>query len=86
MHATGLKELTLVDITLNDASFIHRADPLPYGALVRLEYLKLYRISGRTIDAMLSAFSVVDIKHLRFPDVLWSPIMSIFKANAYTIE
>jgi hypothetical protein len=86
MHATGLKELTLLDIKFNNAASSHQAGPPPRGALVHLEYLKLYRISGRDIDAMLSTFSAVDIRRLRFLDVLWSPIVPILKANAHTIQ
>jgi hypothetical protein len=46
----------------------------------------LARMDSITIEPMLSFFTKIDIKHLKFLSLLESPIMGLLRANACTIQ
>jgi hypothetical protein len=85
-HATGLKELELCEITFADSS-IRRVGPAHREALVVLESLKVDFMSDPDTAAIVAAFDMVDVRHLRSLEVARVRVATpIFKANAQTIQ
>jgi hypothetical protein len=82
-HATGLKALILGDIYFENSS-VRRVDP-PEVRIV-LESFELQRVKMDVVDAMVSSFSTVDIKHLKSLVAHASPSILLLKANAQTIQ
>ncbi|KAJ7266708.1 hypothetical protein C8J57DRAFT_376780 [Mycena rebaudengoi] len=81
-HATGLKALTLGHITFDNPSVCHIDR---HEVHVFLESLELELEVGE-VDAIVSGFSTVDIKHLKSLVTKISPIIPLLKANAQTIQ
>ncbi|KAJ7266721.1 hypothetical protein C8J57DRAFT_1717998 [Mycena rebaudengoi] len=82
-HATGLKALTLGNITFDNRS-VCRVDLL-HEVRVVLESLEL-ELDTDMVDAIVSGFSTVDIKHLKSLVIIFSPIIPLLKANAQTVQ
>ncbi|KAJ7266691.1 hypothetical protein C8J57DRAFT_376655 [Mycena rebaudengoi] len=83
-HATGLKTLTLGNIHFENPS-VRRVD-VPHEVRVVLESFEL-ELETDVVDAMLSGFSIVDIKHLKSLIIhSSSPITPLLRANAQTIQ
>ncbi|KAJ7266625.1 hypothetical protein C8J57DRAFT_376247 [Mycena rebaudengoi] len=77
-HATGLKALTLGNIYFGNPS-VRGVDPP--GVHVFLESLEL-ELEMEAVDAIVSGFSTVDIKHLKSLVTKFSPIIPLLKVNA----
>ncbi|KAJ7260279.1 hypothetical protein C8J57DRAFT_485608 [Mycena rebaudengoi] len=83
-HATGLKTLTLGNIHFENPS-VRRVD-VPHEVRVVLESFEL-ELETDVVDAMLSGFSTVDIKHLKSLIIhSSSPITPLLRENAQTIQ
>jgi hypothetical protein len=82
-HATGLKALTLGFIHFENPS-VGRVD-VPHEVRVVLESLEL-ELEKDVVDAMVSGFSTVDIKHLKSLVSNSSPIIPLLRVNAQTIQ
>ncbi|KAJ7266838.1 hypothetical protein C8J57DRAFT_1718067 [Mycena rebaudengoi] len=82
-HATSLKALTLVRIAFENPS-IRRVD-LPHEVRVVLESLEL-KLEIDVVDAMVSNFSTVDIRHLTSLIVTSTHIIPLLRVNAQTIQ
>ncbi|KAJ7261082.1 hypothetical protein C8J57DRAFT_1232637 [Mycena rebaudengoi] len=74
-HATGLKALTLGNIYFGNPS-VRGVDPP--GVHVFLESLEL-ELEMEAVDAIVSGFSTVDIKHLKSLVTKFSPIIPLLK-------
>ncbi|KAJ7266614.1 hypothetical protein C8J57DRAFT_376158 [Mycena rebaudengoi] len=81
-HATGLKALNLGGILFQNLS-VRGVDPP--GIHVFLESLEL-ELEMEAVDAIVSGFSTVDIKHLKSLITNSSPIIPLLRANAQTIQ
>ncbi|KAJ7238862.1 hypothetical protein C8J57DRAFT_111781 [Mycena rebaudengoi] len=81
-HATGLKALNLGGILFQNLS-VRGVDPP--GVHVFLESLEL-ELEMEAVDAIVSGFSTVDIKHLKSLITNSSPIIPLLRANAQTIQ
>ncbi|KAJ7848293.1 hypothetical protein B0H13DRAFT_2285352 [Mycena leptocephala] len=91
--AICLKELTLWGIYFADEYFNNDngsrvRDEISSNSTstARLEALTLARMDTITVEPMLSSFTRIDIKHLKFLSLLESPIMGLLQANARTIQ
>jgi hypothetical protein len=88
-HARGLKELSLNLINLDDTS-TRPADSVSHKPLVVLDYLDVlfdHRVATEAVDAMLSTFSVLDIRHLRSLRVgPFNPLIPLLRVNSGTLE
>ncbi|KAJ7278200.1 hypothetical protein C8J57DRAFT_1713121 [Mycena rebaudengoi] len=82
-HATSLKALTLGRIAFENPS-IRRVD-LPHEVRVVLESLEL-KLEIDVVDAMVSSFSTVDIRHLTSLIVTSTHIIPLLRVNAQTIQ
>ncbi|KAJ7266675.1 hypothetical protein C8J57DRAFT_1617852 [Mycena rebaudengoi] len=82
-HATGLKALTLGNIRFDNPS-VHRVD-VPHEVRVVLESFEL-ELGMEAVDAMVSSFSTVDIKHLKSLVVHFSRLIPLLRVNAQTIQ
>ncbi|KAJ7277911.1 hypothetical protein C8J57DRAFT_1308207 [Mycena rebaudengoi] len=83
-HATGLKELILDEISFDNPS----AYPflcMPHESRVMLESLTVDAMYTG-VDAMVSSFSTVDIKHLKSLVVASTPMFALLKANVQTLQ
>ncbi|KAJ7292508.1 hypothetical protein C8J57DRAFT_1490012 [Mycena rebaudengoi] len=86
-HASGLNALTLKDVKF-DHTDARRAEPVSHEPRIILSSLEVTmgRMHG-AVDAMLSSFTMLDIKHLRSLDVsMWTPMIPFLKANAQTVQ
>ncbi|KAJ7266618.1 hypothetical protein C8J57DRAFT_1617758 [Mycena rebaudengoi] len=81
--ATALKALTLDNIHFDNPS-VCRVD-VPPEVRVVLESLEL-ELETNVVDAIVSGFSTVDIKHLKSLVVDFSHIIPLLRANAQTIQ
>ncbi|KAJ7218904.1 hypothetical protein C8J57DRAFT_1537265 [Mycena rebaudengoi] len=88
-HATGLKALTLEAVEFDNTN-ARRADPVSHEPRIILDSLEVTldnRLADDAVDAMLSSFTTLDIKHLRSLDVqMWTPLIPLLKANARTVQ
>ncbi|KAJ7226450.1 hypothetical protein C8J57DRAFT_1252690 [Mycena rebaudengoi] len=85
-QATGLKELELSGISFIDDSIRH-VDPARLEALVVLDTLKVDFLHHLDTTAIVAAFALVDVTHLRCLKVSRMRVSTpIFKANAQTIQ
>jgi hypothetical protein len=91
--AIYLKELTLwgiyfADEYVNNDNGSRVKDKISSNSTsaTRLEALTLARMDTITVEPMLSSFTRIDIKHLKFLSLLESPIMGLLQANAHTIQ
>ncbi|KAJ7266716.1 hypothetical protein C8J57DRAFT_1617931 [Mycena rebaudengoi] len=82
-HATGLKALALGNLHFDNPS-VCRVD-VPHEVRVFLESLEL-ELKMEMVDAIVSGFSTVDIKHLKSLVTELSPVIPLLKANAQTIQ
>ncbi|KAJ7238027.1 hypothetical protein C8J57DRAFT_1529018 [Mycena rebaudengoi] len=82
-HATGSKALTLGAVVFDNPS-IHCVD-VPHEGRVVLESLEL-ELETDVMDAMMSGFSTVDIKHLKSLVIVDSSIIPLLKETAETIH
>ncbi|KAJ7292650.1 hypothetical protein C8J57DRAFT_1490151 [Mycena rebaudengoi] len=83
-HAAGLKELILDHIIFHDSEPVRRSGVLDEPRVV-IESLTLDSFA-RTVDAMVSSFSTVDIKHLRSLQLVSTPLFPLLKVNAQTLQ
>jgi hypothetical protein len=83
-NATGLKALTLGGIIFENPS-LRRVD-VPHEVRVVLESFELGRGMDEVVDAMVSSFRTVDIKHLKSLATKSLSIIPLLKANAQTIQ
>jgi hypothetical protein len=89
-HAYGLKELILEEITFDNLS--RPADLASHEALVVLDSFQLHsyghhQAAEDVVDAMLSTFSKLDIRHLRSLHVAHAvPLLPLLRANARTLQ
>ncbi|KAJ7266717.1 hypothetical protein C8J57DRAFT_1469834 [Mycena rebaudengoi] len=81
-HATGLKALTLGQITFDNPSVCHIDR---HEVHVFLESLEL-ALEMEEVDAIVSGFSTVDIKHLKSLVANFLPAIPLLRANAQTIQ
>ncbi|KAJ7279327.1 hypothetical protein C8J57DRAFT_132537 [Mycena rebaudengoi] len=81
-HAIGLKALVLDDITFSDSS-VWSVD-LRREPRVVIESLTLDTFDA--VDAMVSSFSTVDIKHLQSLVLVSTPMFALLKVNAQTLQ
>ncbi|KAJ7278791.1 hypothetical protein C8J57DRAFT_148622 [Mycena rebaudengoi] len=85
-QATGLKELELSEISFINHSIRH-VDPARLEALVILDTLKIDFLLHLDTTAIVAAFALVDVTHLRCLKVSRMRVATpIFKANAQTIQ
>ncbi|KAJ7270515.1 hypothetical protein C8J57DRAFT_1321955 [Mycena rebaudengoi] len=85
-HATALRTLSLERIRFRDDS-VRRTSPAPHKATVMLASLSVREIGAHSIDAMLAAFSAVDIRHLQSLNMeSMASMIPILTANAQTIQ
>jgi hypothetical protein len=85
-HATALRTLSLERIRFRDDS-VRRTIPAPHEATVVLASLSVREIGAHSIDAMLAAFSAVDIRHLQSLNMeSMASMIPILTANAQTIQ
>ncbi|KAJ7266682.1 hypothetical protein C8J57DRAFT_1617866 [Mycena rebaudengoi] len=82
-HATGLKALTLDNIHFDNPS-VCRVD-VPHEVRVVLESLEL-ELKMEAMDAIVSGFSTVDVKHLKSLVTKSSRTTPLLRANAQTIQ
>ncbi|KAJ7266723.1 hypothetical protein C8J57DRAFT_1617944 [Mycena rebaudengoi] len=78
-NATGLKALTLCSIHFDNPS------ARPPQVRIFLESLEL-ELEMESVNAIVSGFSTIDIKHLKSLVTKYSPIIPLLKVNAQTIQ
>jgi hypothetical protein len=86
-HASSLKALILDAVRFKEAP-ARRVDPVSHKALVVLDSLKVdfYHMGADAVDAILSAFATLDIRHLRTLNVLKdTPFIPMLKVKARTL-
>jgi hypothetical protein len=85
-HARALQDLSLEDICFGHHPVDHTG-PASRGVAVALASLRLHLVRKREVDAMLAAFSAVDIRHLLSLEIqTMSSPGSLLAANAHTIQ
>ncbi|KAJ7083241.1 hypothetical protein C8R44DRAFT_862485 [Mycena epipterygia] len=87
-ESTGLKTLVLRSITFGDTSVLdERPEPHPTTApQVVLDSLQLYFLDAAQVQAMLDSFTVIDITRLRSLYLHNTPMNSLVRVNASSIE
>jgi hypothetical protein len=89
-YAKNVKKLALIRVELVDTASFGRDSrhiQVDDGPTVLLEYLYLTDISKNSVDAMLSGFSAVDIKHLRSLTINQQSMhLPLLKANVQTLQ
>jgi hypothetical protein len=83
-ESVGLEHLILDRIEFVNA--LHREDPAPGPPRVVLNSLRLVGMDERAIRCILSTFTVVDIKHLRWFTCDKSDLNWMLEANGRSIQ
>ncbi|KAJ7286572.1 hypothetical protein C8J57DRAFT_1708827 [Mycena rebaudengoi] len=83
-HAIGLKALTLNNIEFHESSAVGRTD-VPRQPHIVFESFRLDSMR-HSVDAILSSFRSVDIKHLRFLVLVGTPMLPLLQINAQTLQ
>ncbi|KAJ7218186.1 hypothetical protein C8J57DRAFT_1482850 [Mycena rebaudengoi] len=83
-HATGLKELSLNGIRFDKPSVVRPVDHPSEGRIV-LESVRLEDMSYAVV-IIAANFTVVDVQHLHYLEVIGAPVMPLLKASAQTIQ
>ncbi|KAJ7430514.1 hypothetical protein B0H11DRAFT_2135309 [Mycena galericulata] len=83
---TGLKTLTLRSITFEATGPAKLASPTPTSPQIVLDSLNLYFLDATQVQAILNAFTAIDITKLRSLYLHNTPMNSLLRANAASIQ